>query len=467
MALWLSRAGGHGEYEKRFLNDRRIYLTWEGLTYDLSELNTKQELRTLLEKVYENSKALTIRNWVGQIWAFTHDMSEGDWIVLPSKIDRRVLHYGEITGPYVFDKDAEDPFLHYRSVRWVARDVPRAAFKRELLPYFNLPQTICRLNGHRVEGQVRAVVEPKGERAEPSGFAKARLRDSRGSDRFNTSSAGLKNLVRFGETDRVEFKTKLPSDDIIVQNMSAFANTDGGILLIGVSDDGEIIGIPQGELGLTINRVRKIAASLFPFPVEVGETEVDGRPVVYAVVERPSPEYLPLMTARGEFYQRRSDKNIRMKYSDLLEFVDLNSGLKRKVQQPVIVFVAMSFKEEEEPALVDYFKAMERAALATHLPLDVRRMDLEEGDYEISQKIMDKIDDSDIVIADFTLNARNVYFEAGYARGRHKRIIQTARKDTGLEFDVRNWKTLFYRNATELETKLVPALLKAYNEVSS
>ena len=52
MALWLNRAGSHGEYEKRFLNDNRIYLTWEGLTYDLSKLNTKKDLNTLLEKVY-------------------------------------------------------------------------------------------------------------------------------------------------------------------------------------------------------------------------------------------------------------------------------------------------------------------------------------------------------------------------------------------------------------------------------
>jgi nucleoside 2-deoxyribosyltransferase len=121
------------------------------------------------------------------------------------------------------------------------------------------------------------------------------------------------------------------------------------------------------------------------------------------------------------------------------------------------IFVAMSFRTEEEPSLVDYYKAMDRAAQRSTTPLELIRMDLVEGDYEISQKIMDEIDISDAVLADFTLGPSNVYFELGYARSKKKPIIQTARKGTGLEFDVRNWRTLLYKNSTELEEILVPA----------
>ena len=98
------------------------------------------------------------------------------------------------------------------------------------------------------------------------------------------------------------------------------------------------------------------------------------------------------------------------------------------------------------------------------MPIVLRRVDLIDGDFEISQKIMDEIDKSDAIIADFTLTSRNVYFELGYARGKDIRIIQTARKGTSLEFDIRNWKTIFYRNATELEEKLIPELQAAYKE---
>jgi uncharacterized protein YqfA (UPF0365 family) len=87
---------------------------------------------------------------------------------------------------------------------------------------------------------------------------------------------------------------------------------------------------------------------------------------------------------------------------------------------------------------------------------------LVDGDFEISQRIMDEIDASDVVLADFTLNPANVYFELGYARGQKRRIIQTARKGTHLEFDVRDWRTIIYRNATEFEVALKSALREAY-----
>jgi hypothetical protein len=166
-----------------------------------------------------------------------------------------------------------------------------------------------------------------------------------------------------------------------------------------------------------------------------------------------------------------SEKPIRLATGDTLEMREgvavevIEAEVSVKPSRPIRVFVAMSFREEEEPALVDYFEAMKRASQATKLPIDLVRMDLVEGDHEISQKIMDEIDKSDVVLADFTLSPANVYFELGYARGCKRRIIQTARKGTRLEFDARNWRTIFYKNATELERSLELALKAAYAEI--
>jgi nucleoside 2-deoxyribosyltransferase len=119
------------------------------------------------------------------------------------------------------------------------------------------------------------------------------------------------------------------------------------------------------------------------------------------------------------------------------------------------VFVAMSFREDEEPALVDYWHAMQRAAARARGEFSLRRIDHIDGDYEIITQIYEEIDLADLVIADLTLSSANVYLELGYARGRGKRIILTCRKDTSLEFDVRGHRTLIYRNATHLEEKLL------------
>lgn len=172
------------------------------------------------------------------------------------------------------------------------------------------------------------------------------------------------------------------------------------------------------------------------------------------------------MTSRGEIYERKSTSVVIAPNADK----EISSLSERKItfitSEEITAFVAMSFRDEEEPALIDYFRAMERAVKSTNLPIKIKRVDLVEGDYEISHKIMSEIDKSGIVIADFSFNSPNVYFEIGYARAKKCRIIQTARRGTVLEFDIRNWRTLFYRNATELEEKLIPELNSAYFEIT-
>lgn len=45
MALWLIRAGQHGQFEQRFLEDNRAYLTWGELDQDLGKLTDRRQPR--------------------------------------------------------------------------------------------------------------------------------------------------------------------------------------------------------------------------------------------------------------------------------------------------------------------------------------------------------------------------------------------------------------------------------------
>ena len=159
MALWLFRAGRRGEYEKRFLEENRVYLTWDKLSHDLSKVKTKKDLHALLLRVYPEAKHPTIRNWTGQVWPIAHVMKEGDWIVLPSKLKPASVHFAEITGPYVFDPNAEDPFYHFREVKWIATDIPRSNFDQELLYSLGALQTICQIERKGAENRVRAMAK--------------------------------------------------------------------------------------------------------------------------------------------------------------------------------------------------------------------------------------------------------------------------------------------------------------------
>lgn len=57
----------------------------------------------------------------------------------------------------------------------------------------------------------------------------------------------LKKLISGGENQRLDFKYCVSDCRKIARTLSAFANTDGGILLIGVRDNGSIAGIKSDE----------------------------------------------------------------------------------------------------------------------------------------------------------------------------------------------------------------------------
>lgn len=57
----------------------------------------------------------------------------------------------------------------------------------------------------------------------------------------------LRDLVRKGEGRYLEFKLKTTHPEKIVREIVAFANTDGGTLLIGVADDKTIPGLKYAD----------------------------------------------------------------------------------------------------------------------------------------------------------------------------------------------------------------------------
>lgn len=70
----------------------------------------------------------------------------------------------------------------------------------------------------------------------------------------NLSTSDIITVIEKGENAKVEFKSSLRYDyrqiktnknleDVILKSIAGFLNSDGGVLLIGVNDDGEILGI--------------------------------------------------------------------------------------------------------------------------------------------------------------------------------------------------------------------------------
>ncbi len=162
MALWMNRAGSHGEWEQTFLQDERIYLQWEELNQNLSLISDKKELREFLRQTYPDAPDGRISSFLGQVWIFTQVMKPGDWVGLPSKT-KRAIHFGEITGPYEFDGTRDPRLRHFRSVKWFAPDIPRSSISQDILFAFG-PPTIC---GIDAENRIRDMAK-NGWQAETS-----------------------------------------------------------------------------------------------------------------------------------------------------------------------------------------------------------------------------------------------------------------------------------------------------------
>ena len=64
---------------------------------------------------------------------------------------------------------------------------------------------------------------------------------------FNTLTELLEK-VYLGEDATIEFKRALPHRNSLADEIAAFANTQGGMILIGVDDNKEIIGIELQKL---------------------------------------------------------------------------------------------------------------------------------------------------------------------------------------------------------------------------
>lgn len=200
MALWLVRAGAHGEYEKKFLEEGRIYLTWGGLAHDLGALNDRAALRAIFEKVYPNAAAGLVRNNIGQIWAFVKGIQPGDWIVLPSK-HKPAIHIAEVMGDYAFVPEAGDPFFHYRVVKWLAHDIPRSNFDQDLLYSFGAFMTVCQISRNDAEARVRAMAKKGWKTSAPGSISAA------GKDESVEANSGLADLALAARDQIAKFIT--------------------------------------------------------------------------------------------------------------------------------------------------------------------------------------------------------------------------------------------------------------------
>ena len=121
----------------------------------------------------------------------------------------------------------------------------------------------------------------------------------------------LYHLIAQGEHQQQDFKYEISDARKIARALSAFANTDGGRLLIGVKDNGKIAGVRSDEEIYMV----EAAASLYcvpPVKCHMSVHRVEGRGVVIAEVEAVEHRPVRAQLEDGKLcaFMRIADENI-------------------------------------------------------------------------------------------------------------------------------------------------------------
>ena len=162
---------------------------------------------------------------------------------------------------------------------------------------------------------------------------KTMIRHSEAAETNATSLNDLKKLVRQGESEFLEFKRKVSFPEKVVCEMLAFANTHGGTLLIGVSDDGGIPGVkhPDEEIFVLENALSTTVRPSIKTRRSVIEIEPHRFVVRYDVSEsKRKPHYFLGPDRKREVYIRHADKTIQA--SNEMKEILRRSNNKRNIQ---------------------------------------------------------------------------------------------------------------------------------------
>ncbi|MGQ1788018.1 MULTISPECIES: AlbA family DNA-binding domain-containing protein [unclassified Saccharicrinis] len=121
----------------------------------------------------------------------------------------------------------------------------------------------------------------------------------------------LQRKIAEGEHQQQDFKYAINDSKKIARSLAAFANTDGGSLLLGVKDNGKVIGVSSEEEFYMI----EAAAQMYckpPVDFETIEWKSEGKTVLEIKIPKSGnkPHKAPSKEGKYMVYVRVDDQNL-------------------------------------------------------------------------------------------------------------------------------------------------------------
>lgn len=185
-----------------------------------------------------------------------------------------------------------------------------------------------------------------------------------------SSEKHLIEQIAKGEHQQQDFKFEVSDSAKIAQSLSAFANTDGGRLLVGVKDNGRLAGVRSDEEFHMLEAASQMYTRPL-VPIDVKQHKVEGKTLLEVRVEKgqSKPYLAPWKGVQWRAYIRVGDQNL------LANGIQIEIWKRKKNPKPVkIEYRDMS----AEKVLLDMLREEGRTTLSKFsrtgsFPLDKAR----------------------------------------------------------------------------------------------
>jgi predicted HTH transcriptional regulator len=166
----------------------------------------------------------------------------------------------------------------------------------------------------------------------------------------------IQKLILQGEHQTQDFKYCISDSKKIARSLVAFANTDGGRLLIGVKDNGRIAGVRSEEEYYMVESAAKIYSKP-PIDFTTRQHTIDGKTILEVIIEPSTekPHFAKDDDGKWWAYFRKDDEN-KLANKVMIEVWKAQNSSKG---------ILINYSEDEK-ILLDYLERNEKISVSKY-----------------------------------------------------------------------------------------------------
>ena len=129
--MWVCRTGVKSVFLNEFVQDKRIYIPWDGYNLDLSAYSDRDALKRVVIEEKGECQRTSISNWAGQLYSFVKEISVGDYVLIPHRSSKEYT-LAVVSGQYEYNSADNRGLFHSRTIEIQEDRIPREIFSQSI-----------------------------------------------------------------------------------------------------------------------------------------------------------------------------------------------------------------------------------------------------------------------------------------------------------------------------------------------